>query len=612
MRNLLSATDQERLFALLRQRLARAVTVEGVGLIALAESEEAPLCDVVANARAVEFLIQPAIRDGDSAFADGVLDFVIAMAEAPLPCRRLALGGLEIRRNDPRGFEILTPFHRFAGDLGTGVVLQWLRGNSAGRPGTALAPLAHTGNIVQFHIGRHRSSVDAEDGIDRFGLEQQGDQVLLWHETPATGLAGLLRGRPVPAGRLRYEYRITGASPLMRLTVSFTASHALTELRLSTALDALSAEGLALAEAKVQGAGGWRPLAPPSEPALTIWAEAPPVAHVALGQAGWPEGAPTVHLRPTAPGTVKDVKAVAEEAGALHWLVLRHGPADLAAGEAFSVSEDRLLAAGTSAEAAAQAMLAPGLDGTDLEPLSPSGAALLAVASQLLLDSARAYRAPLAPERRAVLADFFDRHLAALLAGTPAVEDLALALAAVETRLRDGAALQATLEALAARLGAAQGGLGGFGAQGLPAHAAAILALARVARRLPDGPPLHPLGRAIRAIQPQDFAMAVAGAGATDPGRHAEGLGMLARALGAVLLAVEDASLPLGAEEAEAVQLLHRQAIGLLRPLVQPYEGMLEVRASMRGGGATPGSQAAVALGLMAPESLTMRLPILA
>jgi len=618
MRNLLSPTDRERLLALLQRRLARAVTLgdpgEGASLTALAESEDAPFCDARTNARAADFLAQPEIRDADPALADAVLDFVMGMAEAPVPCRRLALGGLEIRRADPRGFEILTPFHRFAGDLGAGVVLQWLRGpvggQAGGLPGTALPPVVHSGNLVQFHIGRHRSGVDAEDGIDRFGLEQQGEEVLLWHETPADGKAGLLRGRPVAAGRLRYEYRLRGDSPLLRLTVRFTASHALTQLRLTTALDALGATGPGFAEATLHVAEGWRPFAPPTEPTLLVLAEEPPVAHVALGQAGWPEGGPTLHLRPVAPMRVKDVKVVAEDPGALHWLVLRHGPADLPAGGSCEVQEVRLLAAGIGAEAAAQAMLSPGLAGMDLEPFAPSGAALLAVADQLLLDSAGAYRAPLGPARRAVLAGFFDRHLAALLAGTPEVEDLALALAAVEARLRDGAAVQPVLEDLAARLLALQGDLGGFGKAGLPGHAAALLALARVARRLPGGPPLQAIARGLRALQPGEADLTVAGAGSTEAGRHAEGLGLAARALGALLLAVEEAALPLTPAETEALTTLHRQALALLRPLVQPYEGMLEVRAASRGGGATPAAQAAVALALMAPDALVLRLPI--
>ena len=39
-----------------------------------------------------------------------------------------------------------------------------------------------------------------------------------------TGTAGLFRARPVEAGTLRYEYEIRAASPLLRLSVTFTAA----------------------------------------------------------------------------------------------------------------------------------------------------------------------------------------------------------------------------------------------------------------------------------------------------------------------------------------------------------------------------------------------------
>jgi len=615
MRNLLNPTDRDRLVALLRDRLARPVILDGREILALAESEDVPLCAFDSNASAAGLLLQPEIRDGMLDFADGVLDFVMAMADAPVPCRSLALGGLEVRRDDPRSFEILTPFHRFAGDLGAGTVMQWLRSSAGGLPGTALAPLRHTGNMVQFHIGRHRAGVDAEDAIDAFGLERQDDTVLLWHETAAPCLAGWLRARPVMAGRLRYEYLISGRSPLLRVTVRFTAAQAVKQLRLTTALDVLGADALSLAQAQVQGADGWHRFGPPVAPGSVELAAAPPVAQVSLGQANLPARGPTLHLRPAKPTGVKDVKAVAIQGGALHWLVLRHGPVKLAAGASFTVEEDRLFAPGLRPEAAAQAMLTPGpegrgLEGLDMEPLTPSGAALLAVASQLLLDSAQAYRVPLGEDRRATLTAWFDRHLAGLMEGMPEVEAMALALAAVEYRMRDGAALHTSFEILAVRLLDAQGNLGGFGKAGLPAHAAAILALAIAARRLPGGAPIRPMARALRALKTLDTDIAVAGADTTEAGRHAEALGLLARALGAVLLAVEDTSLPLDTEDAAMTRTLHRQTIGLMRPLVQPHEGMLEVHASALGGGATPGSQAAVTLGLMAPEALTMRLPI--
>jgi hypothetical protein len=612
MRNLLHPNDRDRLLAFLSGRLAREVTLAGQRHAALAEGEGAEasqLCDLGGNARAAEWLAQPDIRDQQPGLADGVLDFVMAMADAPMPCGRAVLGGLEILREDPRAFEVLTPFHRFAGDLSAGLVLQWLRPRIGTLPGTALPPVIHSGNMVELRIGRHRSCIDAEDGITAFGLVRQGEGVMLWHEAPVTAKAGLLRARAVPAGTLRYEYAIAADSPVLRLTVSFRAARGVARLRLTTAADALGAMGLDLAVARLHQGGAWADQPAPAGKGLATWAEAAPVAHLALGREGWPATGPTLHLRPGAPAAVASVKAVAERAGALHWLLLRHAVPDLAAGATATVREDRLLAPGTTADAAAQAMVANGMEGLDRVPSAPSGAALAAVAAQLLLASAGAYRVPPPPDRLAALAAWFDRRLPALVAARPPVEEVALALLAAEQRLRAGpsAVARRGMAELAARLLAAQRPAGGFGEAGLPAHAAAMLALARGATQLPAAAPLL---RALQALQPGEVGVTVAGEAPGDPAREAEGLGLLLRALGALHLAAEDGAVALPAEAQERVQALHRQVLGLIRPLVRPREGMLEVAAFDPGGSATPASQAAVALGLMAPETLTMRVPV--
>ncbi|MBU8537041.1 hypothetical protein [Falsiroseomonas tokyonensis] len=633
MRNLLHATDRDRLIAHLRGALLREVTLGGRRLMALAEGdgpESGSFCAVPANAQAAELLAQPDIRDADPAFADGLLDFVMAMAEAPIPCRRAAAGGIEMLRDDPRDFEILTPFHRFTGDLSAGMVRQQLRGQ--GGP-----PMLHTGNLVEFRLGRFRNGVDAEDTIRDFAISRRSGSVVLSHESRITGKAGFFRARTVEAGRLRYEYEITAGSPLLRLTVTFTAAagQRVTRLRVSTALDQLGSGGLEMAEGRLgQQDGAWRDFGVPQAAGMTVWAEAGPVPHVAIGPAGWPAGGPTLHLRPQAPGQVMSARAIAARPGALHWVILRHGPAKLAPGEALVVREDRLLAAGTGAAEAARVMAAAGatgdqLAGLDLDPLPPNGASLNAVATQLLLAARDGYRLPLPAERMTALEGWFDRQLAALQAGQPGLADLAFAVLAVEARLRAGA--QPPLASLVAALLARQTPSGGFrdgppGAGGRPAtlagHAAALLAMARA---LPHLDPLllaGPIGRAIAAVKPGPAELSDGGRlvrleglaldGATPaPLRdHAEAIGLLARAAGTVALAGEARPEALPAEVLAQAQALHRQAVALLRPLVRPRGTALEVVPSPLGGTAHPAAQAAVVMGLMAPDAAILRLPL--
>ncbi len=628
MRNLLHATDRDRLIAHLRGALLREAVVGGRRLMALAEGEGAEagsFCAVPANAQAAELLAQPEIRDADPAFADGVLDFVMAMADAPIPCRRAASGGIELLRDDPRDFEILTPFHRFTGDLSAGMVRQQLRGQDG-------PPVLHTGNLTEFRLGRFRNGVDAEDTIRDFAISRRSGSVVLSHESRITGKAGFFRARTVEAGRLRYEYEITAGSPLLRLTVTFTAAagQRVTRLRVSTALDQLGSGGLEMAEGRLgQEDGAWRDFGVPQAAGMTVWADARPVPHVAIGPAGWPAGGPTLHLRPQAPGQVMALRAIAARPGALHWVILRHGPAKLAPGEALVVREDRLLAAGTGAEAAARVMAAAGaageqLSGLDLDPLPPNGAALNAVATQLLLASRGGSRVPLSAERILALEGWFDRQMAALQAGQPGLRDLAFAVLAAEARLRAGA--QAPLSALVASLLARQAPSGAFreagGAATLAEHAVALLALARA---LPHLDPLllaGPIGRALAAVKPGAAelrdggrsvrleGLALDGATPAPLRDHAETIGLLARAAGAVALAGEARPEALSAEALAQAQALHRQAVALLRPLVRPRGTALEVVPSPLGGAAHPAAQAAAVLGLMAPDAAILRLPV--
>jgi hypothetical protein len=635
MRNLLHAPDRDRLVAHLRGTMLRDIAVGERRLVALAEAEGAGFCAAADNALAAELLAQPEIRDADPAFADGILGFVMAMADAPLRCRRAASGGLEVPRDDPRDFEILTPFHRFTGNLSAGILRQQPRGTAGGEAGPVVL---HTGNLVEFRIGRHRSGVDVEDTIGQTALRRVPGGVVLMHESRITGTAGLFRSRQVEAGTLRYEYEIRAASPLLRLTVTFTAApgQRLRRLRLTTAVDQLGAEGTGLAEGLVSTgraeATAWRDIGTPAQAGLSVWADekdAKPVPHLALGRPGWPAQGPVLHIRPAEPDRVMSVKAVAARPGALHWLILRHGPADLSGGLSFVIREDRLLAGGGTPRVSAAVMEAAAragdaVSGLDLEPMPPIGAALNAVATQLVLAAHGAYRAPLPAARVAALEAWYERELAALLAGPAMAADLGFAALATEARLRAGGRRQ-EFDLLMQRILAAQAADGRFQeADDAPAtlagHAVLLLALARATTSLDAARLAGPIGRALAAVQPGTVVLedgvrttpleglALAGAGPMPLRDHALATGLMTRALGAVLLAAEMRPDSIPAEALAHARVLHRQAVALLRPLVRPAGATLEVAPSPLGGPANAAGQAAVVLALMAPDAAILRL----
>jgi hypothetical protein len=293
------------------------------------------------------------------------------------------------------------------------------------------------------------------------------------------------------------------------------------------------------------------------------------------------------------------VTAQAKQAGEVHWLILRHGPVDLAAGETLVVREDRLLAPGAIEGVAA--MMAAGLPpGLAPDPRPDAGAALRAVAAGLLFDAGGGWRDRLAEPRRAALLAFAERQVG-LLATAPGVAALASALLGADSLRRVRGTADDALPALAARLAAA---LGAAPAD-LGAHSLAVLALARAATWPDAAPAVAALPGALDAIgasAPGTAPALALGGVAVEPFAEAEGVALLARAAGAVVLAAgAGAALDPGA--VAKARELHRIAVALLRPLARPRDGRLEVQGPR---GLAPGLQALLTLAFLAPERLVL------
>jgi hypothetical protein len=587
MRNLLQDADRDRLVAPLAGPLVRSLELEGTRRRALAEGEASHVLDAEANARAAELLMLPGIREAQGPLGDDLLDFAMAMAEAQVPARRATASSLQVVRDDPRAFEIVTPWWRLTGDLSRGEVRQELR-----EGGVAVR---HTGNMAEFRAGRFFTCADVEDSIVAQSVERLMDgRVRLSHVSAIRGQQGWFYGAVAEVGRLAMTYEVTPGSPLLRVTASFTATRGLDRLRVTTAADALDEHGLGAGAAKLWDGGAWQDAAIPAAGSAK-WAEGEKPAQIAIGSAGWPAGAPVLQIRLHDPAQLMSVTAEAKRPGALHWLVLRHGFRSLGRGETLTIVEDRLLGAEASPEA-----MAGGMKGTPDAAAAPSGAALLAVATALQFDAAGAWREGLPDARRAALAGFAERHLARIEAGEPEGLDLACAALAADA-LRRAGVLPDAQPRLVARLAArlTDGVLGGPGA-GLAAQGAAALAFARAAA-LPDAAAADALAATLGAVSPQGVGLVFGGA-PVDAAAQAEGIALLARAAGAAVLAAE-AGAAVPPATMERAKQLHRIGVNLLRPLVQPRGPILAVVGP---GGMTPGLQALVAMAMMAPDRLVL------
>ena len=588
MRNILQDADRDRLVAPLAL-LATEVAFAGRSIRALPEAEGSAFFPAAATAPAAELLQLPGLRDAHAPLADALLDAVMALAGAPAGMRAVA-GMAKLLRDDPADLLIRTPHHRFTGDLRAGVLRQEPPGG--GRPA-----LRHTGNLVEFRIGRHAACVDVEDNITEASVTREDGRIVLTHAGTIRGLAGLFTTREVEAGRIAYRYEIDPLSPVLRVEIRFTAARALSRLRVTTALDAVAEEGAGGTAARLMEAGAWRDAAPPAAPGAERWASGAPVAHLAVGAAGWPAGAPAAHLRPHDPARVLSVTAQAQQGGKVHWLLLRHGPTDLAAGQTLVVREDRLLAPGEVETVAAT--MAGGLPaGLAPDPRPDPGAALRAVAAALLFEAGGGWANPLPAPRRAALLAFAEDQVV-LLAAQEGVADLASALLGADSLRRADRPVQDALPALALRLGGALE----IAPADLGARALGILALARSATwtdAAAAAEALPGLLEGIGASAPGTAPALMLGGERLDPLAEAEGVAMLARAVGAVALAA-NAGAPIPPVAVAKARELHRIAVALLRPLVRPREGRLEVHGPH---GFAPGLQALLALGFMAPERL--------
>ena len=613
------------------------------------------------NAKAVELLAHPALWDDDPGFASGLIDFVLAMsggqdgatgAAAAPPLRRLvtmtadATSGtvmtgpravpstcIQILSDDPRDFAIRTPMHDLTGDLSRGLVVQSVR--SAGPGGAAIR---HTGNLFELtHRGR-RHCLDVEDAITEYGIERTATGgVRLHHAGPVIARAGRFGGT-LRFGKLSYEYEIAPERPaLLRLTVRFVPAPGMageiSRIRVTTACDGLSPEGKPAFDAVlVDGLGPAH--APPRRhaelPLGTSTVLEGGAALVSLVQEGRPPGfAHGLYLRPCDPQRMLSVKATVEQRGRLHWVLTRYAAERLAEQETLTVEEDRLLVGGglhadPEARAALLALAETAPPGLDLSLCFDQGAVLNAVATHLLLAAGGHYRHPPPAERLARLRAWCERRIEAYFAALAPerpdaplrvyLRELAFVALALDclwrlsgerrhrTRLSQAVDLLLGLLRDAGEEPGAPASEAAFrdawaGTAYLDCHAAAMLALARVALHR-DDPRLGPaLRRALAAIRlatgtAQEGARRAAfdslavrsraasgDAGWTeDIGTWSYKLALTLRALRAMQAAAAAGAIELDAAETGRLGFLATLCLDLLRDRIRLNGDALEVR----------------------------------
>jgi hypothetical protein len=545
-----------------------------------AQKPDGGVFDLTANAAVAEALAHPMLGGGE-----GAIDLLLALAGGP-GAAPSAIGPARIvvENEAPRDLRIATPHHLFTGNLFRGELRQHLHG-AEGPPG-----LIHGGNMAEFAFKGRWHCLDVEDAIVSAGIEDAEGGVRLFHESVLTARGGRFsRGGPREVARLRYSYDLRADTPVVALTVTLAPlpGVVLDRPRITTACDAMSpGDGveygtLVLDERRCSSPGG-----------ENVTVHEGQLAAFGARQGRTPSRAHVVLLTPRGPAPLLNVKASGPAEGRLHWLLTRYAGTRLAAGEALTLREDRLLLRGTE-----QPIAAP--RGADAASAAPRQRLAAALATQLLFGDRK---------RGEALAAAVRRILAALPESEVAPGELAHALMASEAlfRVTRGDEDRARIDGLLARLLATQAGDGVFREPGGPSasvaeHAAALLALAR-RLALGTAPAVdEALRRGIAALAlitlpgPIDTITLPEA-----PAAGTEALALVLRALRAAQTARVFGTLTLSEAEARRLAFLADLALRFLQARIRPEGDALIVDG-------TVSAQAAALAALVPPEGAMAR-----
>jgi len=600
-----------------------------------------------AAARAVELLALPKLRHRWSALADRLTDFLLAMGEGPILHRQAATPGCRIDSTDPQDFRVSTAAYEFTGDLTRGLLRQ--------RPAAGVegAEVVHTGHLVEFTSGGANHCLDVEDSTSHAGVSPQPDgSVVLFHESLFSARAGLMR-RTRFVARLRYEYTVRPDDPRVQLRVMLKTAPkvALRDIRLTTAVDEMSAATTPFGHLVLSAGGRTLPLSQPQDELTTLHlgrADALSLTETAAAPL-----ATGVHLGFPSADRLMSIKLVSKagDAGSArrpHWLLTRYRIPQLGPGQSATVEEERLVTFGTlqGAEATYASLLrdpAP-LRGRDPGLARDIGAALNGMATQILFSTTSGHGGE---ARLAQMRQWYDRHAPAFLAAPPPrPRELAFALLSLDAMRRLPAAAGPDCAALLASglnaLLACQDAGGTFiepgGAPDLGGHAAAILLLSRLAIAQhaiaqhgdSQGSPDPRLAAALRrALLPLQLGSMWAGqgeaarelpspilhaatteGGTTDDGRLSSRLGLAMRGLGVLILATRAGAVPLEPAERSHLETLYDSCFRLLRGRLRSSPEQLEVLADSDRADGDAITQSVVALALLAPDEAVLALPL--
>lgn len=361
--------------------------------------------------KTAELFAVPSVRDAHPALADATLDYILRLSPEQIIHRRAAMPDLKLLGDNPKGFFAYNSFFNLSGDLSRGIVCPSIRFNDD----RTRVVTEFSGNQVEFTFRLRRQTVDIEDNIVHWSIDQKADRIEFSHTSSIHGRPRF--GKPMHVCDVTYTYSLWRERTTLTLSVSVhvAAGVVLSNCKITTAFDQLSR--MNVFDTAIVGNG------PRFQ---THLAKPKPRVVLATGRADYlslfesfeiPGFAMGLHVGIQDGDSLEEIVAEGSSARQFHWVYARYQLGTIRGGQTRKIVENRMITGGgyyDRPEIYRQLIIGAETAHDHIDPSMSYdiGAELNAVATTILFAKRGLYsESHLSEKRIEALKTWFDRHI---------------------------------------------------------------------------------------------------------------------------------------------------------------------------------------------------------